>query len=524
MHPSRRRAAILVAVGWSWLHGWTLLAMEPPGDGGPDLTPYQRPLLPEERARTPGPRLAVPGALIVDLVVAAGLASSDTSPDGETSIAVDPVHPDSIAVTAFSGSWGATAPIWVSADGGATWAKRFSIPVPPGAPEAVGCPCDQTIDFRDSGEVLFGAILGIGTADEPIWTGASAAPASLAAWQWPVAGSGTATTNHSVFSDQPWLIASRGTGDLVYVAYTDYGESLPVNHVAVADQSVPPFFGAVDDAVVSTSAGTGEIASAAIRLAADPATGFVYAAWQDNVSLDSATCARNVDFRLSRSTDHGRTWSLNGIAGGMLVARHQSDEGRPDDPNQAPTPCHDHVEKFGTVNALLGGSLALAVDPVSGDVFYAYHNRDPRTGFNRLEVTRLSAAGGKGLQVVSSRLVSGNAQAALPALAVADNGTVGLLYDTFDGFVRGFPRFTVHLAQSIDHGGSWADRALVSFLSPAQDTGNQRQRVLGDYQQLKAVGNVFFGAFPANGAVAGRTLANIDPFFVKIPAAARRHR
>jgi hypothetical protein len=516
-------AAILVCCGSvMFSQNGSASAAEPPGDAGPDLTPYQRPLLPEEIDHTQSVRFSLPGAVIEDLVVAAGLGATDMVGGTETSIAVDPGNPASIVISAFSGSWGAEAPLWTSSDAGATWAKSFSIPSPSPGSEAAGCPCDQTVDFGNGALSLFGAFLGANTGQRSIWTGASSDPSSSAAWEWPVAGGATERTNRSVFSDQPWLIAAHHGADFLYVAYTDYGAAVPANHVAVAQQSTPPSFGAGYDAVVSTSAGTGEIASAAIRIAADPSTDDVYAAWQDDVSLDQRTCARNISFRLSRTRDHGKTWSLNGRATGLLVARHQSDEGRPDDPNQAPTPCRDHVEKFGTVNALLGGSIALAVDPSRGDVYFAYHNRDSRTGNNRLQVTRLSPDRTTGMRIVSSRLVSGNTQAALPALAVADNGTVGLLYDTFDGFVSGYPQFTVHMAQSIDHGGSWTDSAILTFLSPTRDNAWQRQRVLGDYQQLKAVGNTFYGAFPANGAVAGRTLSNIDPFFLRIPAAARQ--
>ncbi|HXO50823.1 MAG TPA: hypothetical protein VN888_07295, partial [Mycobacterium sp.] len=225
-----------------------------------------------------------------------------------------------------------------------------------------------------------------------------------------------------------------------------------------------------------------------------------------------------VNFRLSRSIDHGQTWTLNGNGGGILVATQESDEGWPDDPNQAPTSCHGNVEKFGTVNALLGGSEAVAVDPGEGDVYYVYHNRDSGTGHNRLQISRLTADGHGGLTVAQTSFVSGQVQAALPSVAVAANGAVAVLYDIYDGIVSGFPQFEVHVAMSTDHAATWADQTLVTFLSPATNSSNQRQRVLGDYQQLKAVGNTFYAAFPANGAAAGRSTSNIDPFFYKVTA------
>lgn len=522
------RVSTLASALACWLGSAVLVpaaaaAAERPGDGPPDLTPYQRPLIPGE-GREVLPKLAS-GTSIVDLVVSAGLGATDTINDSETSIAIDPNNPERITISAFSGSWGETAPVWNSVDGGAHWAKDQSVPVPPASPDAPECPCDQTFDYGRGSQILYGSFLGIGTETEAIWSGDSDNPLAAMAWQWPIgAGQAAATTSHTTISDQPWLMVNRDPEiekqDDVYVAYTDYEVAPAANHVAVSLGATPPQFAARQDVVVSTSSGTGFLASAAIRLATNPANGIVYAAWEDGVTLDTGNCSRHVIFRLARSLDHGQTWSLNGSPGGLVVARNESDEGWPDDPNQAPTVCHNRVEKFGTVNALLGGSEAVAVDPASGDVYYVAHARDPHTGQNRLALAHLASNRRGIVGVAGTSFVTGQVQAALPAVAVAANGTVGVLYDTYDGMVGGFPQFTVHFAQSTNRGGTWSTQTILTFLSPAKDNGNARQRVLGDYQQLKAVGNVFYGAFPANGAEAGRSISNIDPFFLRVTAAA----
>jgi hypothetical protein len=91
-----------------------------------------------------------------------------------------------------------------------------------------------------------------------------------------------------------------------------------------------------------------------------------------------------------------------------------------------------------------------------------------------------------------------------------------VLYDTFDRFsASGFPVFSAHLAISRDQGKSFSDQILETFPSAATDNGNGRQRVLGDYQQMKAVGDVFYGVFTGNGVPFGRTFANHDPIFFK---------
>ena len=112
--------------------------------------------------------------------------------------------------------------------------------------------------------------------------------------------------------------------------------------------------------------------------------------------------------------------------------------------------------------------------------------------------------------------LDGQVQAALPSVAVNDSGIVAVLYDTFDGFSgAGFPIFSAHLAVSRNQGSSFTDQVLETFLSPTTDNGNGRQRVLGDYQQLKAVGNTFFGVFTGNGVPFGRPFANMDAIFLK---------
>src|SRR5437588_7211406 len=132
-------------------------------DAPPDTTPYRRPAVPEDYApKGMRPIPVMPSIFIVDAVVNntdPNLTNTDTFNDGETSITINPANPNEIVITAFSGSWGANAPLWHSTDGGNIWTKQFTIPAPPGVP-AAGCPCDQTIDYGRadhlSGEFLVG--------------------------------------------------------------------------------------------------------------------------------------------------------------------------------------------------------------------------------------------------------------------------------------------------------------------------------------------------------------------------------
>ena len=475
----------------------------------PDTTPYTRPALPEDSA--PRGVRAIPllpgvSSIIVDVVVNntdPNLTNTDTFNDGETSIAVNPANINEIVITAFSESWGANAPLWRSTDGGNIWTKQFTIPAPPGV-AAAGCPCDQAVDYGRNNQMS-----GTFLIDDDIFSGTSTNPASAAAWNWLVIAGVTQRTNHLVPSsfgnaDQPWLLVNLDpttpTQDDVYAAYDDFSGG-PDMRVAVSFGVDPPNF-TVDN---QSGTSTGGI-NPGHRLAVDRQTGFVYSLFQRCVG-NCGGDPKNINYMLNRSTDGGATWILNGMPGGIIVADADSTQPQP---------------KFGTVNALLGGADHAAVDPNNGDVYYVYGSRDAGTGNDRLAIRRIFDNGGGGVTVGPENFVTGQVEAAIPSVAVASNGIVGVFYYTFDGFSSGFPIFSAHLAQSSDQGVTFSDQVLETFLSSAADNGNPRQRVLGDYMQMKAVGTCFYGAFTGNGVPFGRPFSNHDPiFFRACPASTR---
>src|SRR6266508_3470768 len=205
----------------------------------PDTTPYSRPAIGADTAdpvrgveSTAGSSSNLIG--VIDTVVNntdASLQTTDTFNDGETSIAVNPLNSREIVISAFSGSWGTNAPIWHSTNGGQTWTKRFTVPVPPGVTGTAGCPCDQAFDFGRN-NVLYGTFLtslptSPTTSDTNVYSGSTTNPASAASWSWWVSGGVAQKTNSVATSinnaDQPWLLHNRGTGsgtnENVHVAF-----------------------------------------------------------------------------------------------------------------------------------------------------------------------------------------------------------------------------------------------------------------------------------------------------------------
>jgi hypothetical protein len=478
----------------------------------PDTTPYTRPAVPEDFA--PLGRAAIPllpGVFIVDVVVNntdPNLTNTDTFNDGETSIAVNLASQAEIVITAFSGNDGANTPVWHSTNGGGIWSKQFTIPEAPGVPSfldpACGGVCDQSVDYGRNNQ-MSGAFLS-GSGD--VYSGTTTNPGNGTAWNWLVIAGVTQMTNNLVptsfgNADQPWLLVNRdpvsATQDNVYVAYDDFGTNPRGMRIAVSFGVNPPNF-TVDNQ--SGNSVNNNVINPGHRLAVDPRNGFIYSLFQSCVNCGGDP--KNINYMLNRSTDGGATWTLNGMAGGIIVANADSTQ---------PTP------KFGTVNALLGGVDHARVDPNTGDVYYVYGNRDAATTNNRLAIRRIFDNGGGGVTVGPENFVTGQVQAAIPSVAVASNGIVGVFYYTFDGFSSGFPVFSAHLAQSSNQGVTFSDQVLETFLSSAVDNGNPRQRVLGDYMQMKAVNACFYGAFTGNGVPFGRPFSNHDPiFFTVCPA------
>jgi hypothetical protein len=507
------------------------LAAESAKSSPKDTNNYSRPAISADTAGTkiqttkPAVKPQVTGPVniikVIDAVVNntdPNLKNTDTCNDGETSIAINPLNSNEIVISAFSGpstavacppngSWIAgspNAPVWHSTDNGQTWTKLFTVPFPPGVGGTLGCPCDQTFDYGADG-VLFGVFLT--QSPDNVYSGSTGNPNSSAAWAWwtvvGVAQASNLAPTSVGNTDQPWLLHNRGTtnaqSENVYVAYDDFGTSPPSRgmRVSASINNEPPQF--TSDQLVGSSASGGY--NPGHRLAGDPRNGWMYSLHQNCITNCANTTdnPKTIQYILNRSTDQGTTWGLNSSPTGIVVATADSTQPEP---------------KFGTVNALLGGVDHAAVDPETGDVYVVYGNRDA-SGNNRLAMRRLFDDGTGSLTIGPENfVVAGTVQAALPSVAVTREGSgVGVFYYTYNGMVSGFPQFTTWLAVTTDQGATFNTQQLATFLSPATDNGNGRQRVFGDYVQMKAVDFCFDGSFTGNGAAFGRSIANNDPIF-----------
>jgi hypothetical protein len=520
----------------------------------PDLNSYTRAPIPEDYypfsvvLPEPSPE-NFPLVSMTDIVVVntdPRLRNDFSCSYAEPSIAVNPDSKKEIVITAFAGFWGPglaapTAPLFQSLNGGGIWTRQRTIPAPPnvpGTPRLIDALCrriapavtligpfDQTVDFQAGhGGLLSGTFLtgASATNNANIYSGTTQNPAKLNQWDWRTNAGTAVRTNCAAGgactavnrTDQPWLLANRqpppGGLQNVYVAYDDFTVQPRGMRVAVSvGQNFLDF--SVDQKTGDSS--TGGVINPGHRIAVDPSTGTVYSLFQLCTPVGNCNSdPKYISYVINRSEDGGRTWPLamsnngcdnNGGGGQCVLVRANSTQ---------PTP------KFCGVNALLGGVDHIAVDPQNSDVYVVYGDRNG-AGINRLSIIRLGSNGTGGLKItggpflVTSGLAAGM-NTALPSVTVASDThhTVAVLYDACDT-TGATPMITAYLSISTDGGKTWQDRLLQTFASPDPVDANPRQRVLGDYQQLKSVGTVLYGVYSGNGMPFGRPMPHIDPIF-----------
>jgi hypothetical protein len=143
----------------------------------------------------------------------------------------------------------------------------------------------------------------------------------------------------------------------------------------------------------------------------------------------------------------------------------------------------------------IGGDLSIAVDPANSSIVYvAWTEWQQGTAGNQttiwLQVRRSTNRG----QTWSYAGLPAVRNAKSPGLAVNDNGQVGLIYQQLTGTGNN-QRWETHLAFSQD-ALLWSDTVLATVIA-ANYTPFDIYNFVGDYTNIMAVGNNFYGVFCA---------------------------
>jgi hypothetical protein len=402
--------------------------------------------------------------------------SAETNQDSEPFLAVD-TNPQRMAGTAFTpnpfGTSSGLAPIYVSEDGGDTWRLNMIVPSA-GALTGTG---DITVATTEVARRLYGGILRV--------------PGNFLL--------NTLRTNDFTASTPMTVLSSRTLVDQPFVQATTASEPVGCDcdrvYVGNNDLALHTFYGGNGrTATVDVSLDGGSTWNS-IRIETRGTLGQDGPSVRPTVARDGTVYAAYFGWR-------SKSGSIR--TSDVVVVRDDNGATGPN-PFQILTDPADGIAgrlvvqnvsiPWNTGSALgqerIGSTLSIAVDPNnSSTVYIAFFNDTATTEIYTIHVRRSTTGG-----VTWSGDLRTITNATCVAVAVADNGTVGLLYQKLTG-TGASSRWVTHLEQTRNAFSTFKDTILATVPNntPARVFGPY----IGDYNFLLAVGDEFQGVFSAN--------------------------
>lgn len=456
-------------------------------------------------------------------IVLRNIASDQTDPnhtdDGEPSIAVNPTNANQIAVVTFSETWNwnrrqPEAPVWLTSDGGKTWEKKWWLVEPK---QGYAGPQDQMIAFTENGilmAVTMATPRGARRCGFFQWQANTGSPLSKVS---PPFGTG------ATMFDQPGLLLLKGKQLHTLSSWLDIVRDSKTGKERAGIVNLTRF-----DPAKPNPLSEAKVASSkhrTIRLAKG-ADGKLYLFYKERGETDKDDPRfERCHFRVHRSDTDGATWD------GLKQAEGFS---TPNGTDQVTT---FFTNSFGIRAAPITPSR-LTSRCASSDGWIATHPKDK----DRVYAVYVHWDKGQGkaaLYLASSnnqartwkveRVTDGSEHSAFPALAVSEEGTIGIKYvDYKDTGTKTI--FRHWFARRSDQAKVW-DHFLLQELDPSTLTFYSEPLILpqtrnvvfkegfqlfwGDYEAITAVGNTFYGAF--TGVSLGRSPPQLDPIFFSVP-------
>jgi hypothetical protein len=456
--------------------------------------------------------------------------SGETNQDSEPNLAVNPANPLQVAGSAFTPSQGFCgpnlAPIFVSSDGGNTWAMNCIVPS-----DGSGMTSDITVRFAETSGNLYAGILRrpggfrLNVLRTTNFLGAAAMTVLV----------------DRQFVDQPYVQATTSSGaDRVYVGDnaccpTGFGGRTATIDQSLNAGSAAPVFNAIRIESRATAGQDGPPVRPAVH--ADGTIYGVFYHWTNRVGNFSpfATITSDVVVIRDDNGGGGATPFTNlvdpgdGLAGMRVVQ------------NRTVPWANTSQATFGQ-ERFVGSNATIAVDPRnSSTVYIAWADRVGTSDYT-LHVRRSLDRG-----LTWSGDLRTITNATNPALAISSEGTVGFLYQQVvrvavvgNSVIQGW---VTHLERTTDAFATLDDLILAQTIANAPPV--TFLPYIGDYVHLMAVGRDFYGIFSANNTpdlasfphgvhyqrnanFATKTLlaldnqtpvpVSIDPFFFKVIA------
>jgi hypothetical protein len=400
--------------------------------------------------------------------------SGEAHQDSEPNLAVNPANTNQMVATALTPDLlqGPNAPIFVSTDGGQTWATRMVVPgnaLPAGT-------ADISAGFAAESGVLYVGILkpDLPTDQKRMQILRTASFLSTATML---------VLEDRLGPDQPWVVADGSLAqpgqpvDRVYVGNNDLG-ALPTT--ATVDFSL-------DAALAAPPAGfaphrietdaTADRDGPPIRIAIHPA-GTIYAVHQRWTNTAGATITfevvvtRDDNFAADADPFTALTDPADGSVGRRLTT--------------GLTAVWDSIMG----QERLGADSAIAVDPTNADVVWVAWGDQPQGVASPWTIhVRRSADRGQTWSADLRTVTKGKN----PCLAISAAGQLGFLCQTLTG-TGAAQRWETTFEVTAD---GWATPVVPTVLHRALAASPTRdfQPYIGDYARLVAVDNVFYGIF-----------------------------
>ena len=422
---------------------------------------------------------------------------NETFQNAEPTLAVNPRNPAKMAASAYAQggdmcSRGVEAPIFTSSDTGKTWSLVCKIRVnssstlPPG---------DVSLRWADNGSALFAALL---------WP---LSPLTLQVFQTPDPMSPEDFINvRSVDSvDQPDLEVATFRGRTRLYAAADFlgttnNPGTAVVLVTGSDRSPQS-----DSALIPIERRRTFGSNYAVRVAAHP-SGVVYALfYSPRPSKDGPFVVEDLVVVRDDSAALGKT-PFAALRDLPVIKADSSCDGRDGLPGfrvarcrVVPYPAFGDVAGFGNQRRL-SANLSIEVDPANPRAVWVAWADSADTNHYLLHVRRSLDAG----RTWSNDLLT-IPNATNPALAIAAAGNAGFLFQQLQK-VGDTTRWVTRLFTSSD--GFRTRRTYTMATTPADNPKPILQPYIGDYLELRAVGNTFFGVFSASNIPSNANFPN----------------
>src|SRR5438445_848975 len=443
---------------------------------------------------------------IVDLIPVS--LSGETWQDAEPFLALYASNPQLLAASAFTpkpgGSASATAPIFVSDNGGASWTLRNTLP-------SESMTADITHAVGGNPPVLYAGIIKV--PDFPLnelKTGDFLSPATM-----------TRQASRPNI-DQPFVRATAvSNADRVYVGLNDF--DAPDGRTATVDVSLDGGATYASRRIESRTTGGQNGPSIRPAVAQDHTVYVAYFGWRSNTAsnVTSDVVVVRDDSGATGATPFRDLVDPSDHLPGRLVATHVTIPW-----SNAPTLGQERI----------GSTLSIAVDALHSDhVYLAWADRVGTGDIYTVHVRRSTDR-----RATWSGDLRALTNATDASLAVSTTGTVGLLYQQVTG-PAGASRWVTRLEQSRDGFATHQDVVLATV--PATTPPFQFLPYIGDYNGLLTRGNQFLGIlsshttpdsanfpqgvvyqrrvdFPTHRLLDGSgapVAVSIDPFFFSVP-------